>query len=316
MWDKVVGCTDLRTPAPGWYLKCAGRNATECKAEPLCDATKDGKCTNECEQIGTEDPCAKKAGCLWADGGCVRNRDTPAPAWTLECAKQTSEVACTKDPKCAWTADQKCVEGGETPAPGWGMRCEMHPAEPACRESKHCSWNAQEKKCTSVCGDNKAQSPCEATKMCLWQGGVCVPPAYTFQCVKYREEPSCVTDDRCLWDSAEKQCYFKCETKTEKSACEDNAKCLWRPAAGAVPAKCFQRQCAMFEHELPCEGQTECQWTGNKTCVQVRCPRHAVDVRDGGRWPEVQVGREPQDDGEVHARGGAARARAVQVLQG
>ena len=284
MWDKVVGCTDLRTPAPGWYLKCAGRNATECKAEPLCDATKDGKCTNECEQIGTEDPCAKKAGCLWADGGCVRNRDTPAPAWTLECAKQTSEVACTKDPKCAWTADQKCVEGGETPAPGWGMRCEMHPAEPACRESKHCSWNAQEKKCTSVCGDNKAQSPCEATKMCLWQGGVCVPPAYTFQCVKYREEPSCVTDDRCLWDSAEKQCYFKCETKTAKSACEDNAKCLWRPAAGAVPAKCFQRQCAMFEHELPCEGQTECQWTGNKTCVS-KC-----DARDTQSTCETAAG--------------------------
>ena len=331
MWDNVVGCTDYRTPAPGWYIKCAVHTTPEeCAQDPLC-YTKDGSCTNECEQLGTEDPCVKKDGCMWVSDECVLDRTTPAPAppgWVIKCAVHTTTEACAQDPlcytkdgsctseceqlgtedpcvkkdgcawvsdecvldrcasrktqptcaaeaNCAWTADDVCVTAGETPAPaGWGMRCSMHKGATDCDASPHCAWDGAKAECQTVCADFKGKTPCEASDRCMWKAdeSVCVPPGYTFQCVKYREEENCVLDDRCLWDGEESQCYFKCEKQTDETGCEKDPRCIWRPAStGAdgmtTTAKCFQRRCAMFEHKEPCNGQSQCTWANDRTCV-------------------------------------------------
>ena len=294
MWDPVVKCTDVRTEAPGWYIKCAQHTVKECRADPLCHASDNGGCTNECEELGSEDPCATNEKCTWLGAECVMKREgTPSP-WALSCANRTQE-ACAQDPACNW-ANDKCVATEGTPAPGdWGMRCQLHAAdEPSCKEDPSCAWNGVA--CESVCPASQGQAACEA-KACLWTGEqTCVPPGYAFQCVKYRGEPSCAKDPRCLWDAAEAQCYFQCEAKTE-SRCEDDARCLWKPASadGAVPAKCFQRKCAMFEQRAPCESErADCEWVANTTCVSkcdARATSAACTVDAACVWDATRTGQ-------------------------
>ena len=304
MWNNALKCTDLRTDAPGWYIKCAQHTAEECTADPLCHASNDGGCTNECEELGSEDPCVMNEKCMWLGTECVMKREeTPTPApWTLSCANRTQE-ACAQDPACNW-ANDKCVATDGTPAPAdWGMRCELHAAdEPSCTKDPNCAWDGV--KCKSVCPAYQGQSACEA-KACLWQEQeqTCVPPGYTFQCVKYRGEPSCTKDPRCLWDAAEAQCYFQCEAKTAggptaEATCEADVRCLWKPASadGAVPAKCFQRKCAMFEQRAPCESEsTDCQWVSNSTCVS-KCDARATEatctVDTACMWDATRTGQD------------------------